>query len=198
MTGYAQARAVPVGSRSSVRYELAHLPYGSFGRLPPAPVGDISAIDPPEHARYRRLLAERERFQRHAAVGILGTDVTSEDSCRAWTALAERIGPLVPVRRAAPAKDLTDEEITGLGVFLLGAVKGPLCYLGIGPCWRTSGSTERHDLPARRQPRPRHAERAARRRRLRVALRPVVESGDVPMRDEYANVYGLYRFPVAW
>ncbi|WP_067812848.1 cytochrome P450 [Actinomadura kijaniata] len=349
VTGYAQARAVLADNRFSARYELAHLPYGDFGRLPPAPAGDISAIDPPEHTRYRRLLAgaftvrrmallaeraeeitvglldamagqgppadlvtalaqplpglmicellgvpaaEREGFQRHAAAGILDADVTPEDAYRAWAALSEHIGALVPIKRAAPtedlisdltAGDLTDEEITGLGVFLLGAgldttgsvlargvfallthpeqfallradpglvegaVEELLRYLSIGPCGlRTAledvevdgvliraGQTVTISQPAANRDPARFPDPDAldvrrdaaghltfthgihqclgqhlARLELRVALRGLiarfptlrlaVEPGDVPMRDEYANVYGLYRLPVAW
>ncbi|MFC7565175.1 cytochrome P450 [Actinomadura namibiensis] len=236
--------------------------------------------------------AERERFQRHAAAGILGTDVTPDDTYRAWAALSEHIGALVPVKRAAPAEDLisdlaagdlTDEEITGLGVFLLGAgldttgsvlargvfallthpeqfallrsdpglvegaVEELLRYLSIGPCGlRTAledvevdgvliraGQTVTISQPAANRDPARFPDpdtldvrrdaaghltfthgihqclgQHLARLELRVALRELiarfptlrlaVEPGDVPMRDEYANVYGLYRLPVAW
>ncbi len=62
VTGHAAARAVLADPRFSSRYELLHLPVpmeGAPGGLPPAPVGDMTGLDAPEHTRYRRLLAGR-------------------------------------------------------------------------------------------------------------------------------------------
>ncbi|MFD4025205.1 cytochrome P450 [Streptomyces sp. NPDC058576] len=67
VTGHAAARAVLADPRFSSRYELLHLPMpmeGAPGELPPAPVGDITGLDAPEHTRYRRLLAGRFTVRR--------------------------------------------------------------------------------------------------------------------------------------
>ncbi|GAA0908497.1 cytochrome P450 [Pseudonocardia zijingensis] len=58
-TGYDACRAVLADRRFSSRYELMHLPVPIVGappELPPAPVGDLTGIDAPEHTRLRRLL----------------------------------------------------------------------------------------------------------------------------------------------
>jgi len=56
-TGYAEVRAVLGDRRFSSRFELAHLPVpGGPAELPPAPIGDLTGIDPPEHTRLRRPL----------------------------------------------------------------------------------------------------------------------------------------------
>ncbi|MFF3859719.1 cytochrome P450 [Streptomyces sp. NPDC002209] len=61
VTGYAPVRAVLADPRFSSRYELMHFPFpgGPEGALPPAPVGDMTGMDAPDHTRYRRLLAGR-------------------------------------------------------------------------------------------------------------------------------------------
>lgn len=56
VTGYDQARAVLSHPGFSSRYELLHVPWPGVGQLPPAPIGELGATDPPEHTRYRRLL----------------------------------------------------------------------------------------------------------------------------------------------
>ena len=56
-TGYQAVRAILGDRRFSSRYELMHLPIeGAPPELPPAPVGDLTGIDAPEHTRLRRLL----------------------------------------------------------------------------------------------------------------------------------------------
>jgi cytochrome P450 len=56
-TGHAEVRTILGDRRFSSRYELAHLPLpGGPAELPPASVGDLTGIDPPEHARLRRPL----------------------------------------------------------------------------------------------------------------------------------------------
>ncbi|WP_438489328.1 cytochrome P450 [Streptomyces sp. S186] len=187
-TGYAVSRAVAGDSRFSSRYELMHAPFPGAEdiTLPPAPVGDLTGIDPPHHTRYRRLLmgkftvrrmreltsrveqitvehldamerqgppvdlvkayahplpalmicellgvpyAERELFQQHA-MEAGSTQGTLEDQYAAMAALQEYVGKLVRAKRARPTDDLlsdltgtdlTDEELAGLGSFLLGA-----------------------------------------------------------------------------
>ncbi|OLR93282.1 cytochrome P450 [Actinokineospora bangkokensis] len=189
VTGHAQARAVLADPRFSSRYELLHFPLPGFeelGALPPAPVGDMSGVDAPEHTRYRRLLAGKftvrrmrlltERTERIAAdhldalrrggptadlvrdyaqpvpavviCELLGVPYADRDSFAghavtvtdveapladrgaAYTALQEYVAGLVRTKRAAPTDDvlsdltgtdLTDEELAGVGTFLLGA-----------------------------------------------------------------------------
>ncbi|MFE7552004.1 cytochrome P450 [Streptomyces gardneri] len=187
--GYSTVRAIMGDSRFSSRYELMHypLPGGPEGPLPPAPVGDMTGMDAPEHTRFRRILtgkftvrrmrelsdrvaeitaahldamerggpgvdlveafarplpalmicellgvpyADRERFQGHAHT-IMSMDVTPEDRYGAFVGLQEYMAGLVAAKRAEPAddllgdlardSDLTDEELVGIGGFLLAA-----------------------------------------------------------------------------
>ncbi|MEU7641660.1 cytochrome P450 [Streptomyces sp. NPDC039016] len=187
-TGHAVARAVAADPRFSSRYELMHIPFPGMAdaTLPPAPVGDLTGIDPPHHTRYRRLLmgkftvrrmreltsrveqitaehldamerqgppvdlvtayahpvpalmicellgvpyADRERFQHHVTA-MTDTNGTLEDQYAAMAALQEFVGELVLAKRARPTddllsdltgSDLTDEELAGIGSFLLSA-----------------------------------------------------------------------------
>ncbi|MEU7071678.1 cytochrome P450 [Streptomyces narbonensis] len=188
-TGHSTVRAIMGDSRFSSRYELMHYPFpgGPEGPLPPAPVGDMTGMDAPEHTRFRRILtgkftvrrmrqlsdrvaeiteehldamerggpgvdlveafarplpalmicellgvpyADRERFQGHAHT-IMSMDVTPEDRYAAFVGLQEYMAELVAAKRAAPSddllgdlardSDLTDEELVGIGGFLLAA-----------------------------------------------------------------------------
>ncbi|MEU6119779.1 cytochrome P450 [Streptomyces sp. NPDC047117] len=187
-TGHSAVRAVLGDPRFSSRYDLMHAPtpYDGEVEMGPAPVGDMTGIDPPHHTRYRRLLmgkftvrrmralterveqiavehldamerqgpsvdlvaayahpvpalmicellgvpaAERDRFKRQAA-GISRTDASLEEQFAALSALQELIAELVVAKRARPTDDLlsdltttdlTDEELAGLGGFLLAA-----------------------------------------------------------------------------
>ncbi|GGX53508.1 cytochrome P450 [Streptomyces noursei] len=67
VTGHAAARAILADPRFSSRYEVMHTPVpmeGMSGELPPAPVGDITGLDAPEHTRYRRLLTGKFTVRR--------------------------------------------------------------------------------------------------------------------------------------
>ncbi|MFJ9852864.1 cytochrome P450 [Streptomyces sp. NPDC101150] len=186
-TGHSVVRAILGDSRFSSRYELMHLPMqGAPAQLPPAPVGDMTGIDAPEHTRFRRLLMgkftvrrmreltarvaqisaehldamerrggpldlveayaqpipalmicellgvpaeDRDVFQRHTFT-VTDRSVSLEDQAAAYTALQEILHELVLAKRAAPtddllsdltSSDLTDEELAGIGTFLLGA-----------------------------------------------------------------------------
>jgi cytochrome P450 len=56
-TGHPEVRAILSDRRFSSRFELLHLPYpGGPAEIPPAPLGDLTGIDPPEHTRLRRPL----------------------------------------------------------------------------------------------------------------------------------------------
>ncbi|WP_438297308.1 cytochrome P450 [Streptomyces sp. HUAS TT7] len=73
--------------------------------------------------------ADREVFQRHAAT-LSGVDATREEQFAAYTALQEVVHTLVLAKRARPTddllsdlttSDLTDDELAGIGSFLLAA-----------------------------------------------------------------------------
>ncbi|WP_031074494.1 cytochrome P450 [Streptomyces sp. NRRL S-118] len=188
-TGYSAVRSILGDSRFSSRYELMHYPFpgGPEGPLPPAPVGDMTGMDAPEHTRFRRLLAgkftvrrmrrlterleeitaerldvmerrgpgtdlveafarpipalmicellgvpyaDRERFQHHAHT-LMAMDPTPEERYAAFVGLQEYMAELVAAKRSAPSddllgdlaqdSDLTDEELVGIGGFLLAA-----------------------------------------------------------------------------
>jgi cytochrome P450 len=186
-TGYDVVRAVLTDPRFSSRPELMHMPFPGTeftGPLPPAPLGDLTALDPPEHTRYRKLLTgkftvrrmrlltdrvteiatgcldavtdlpvdlvatyaqpvpalmicellgvpttEREEFQRLATV-LGDLDVAVADRIAAMGRLEAYVRSLIPAKRATPTDDLlsdlattdlTDDELAGIGWFLLGA-----------------------------------------------------------------------------
>ncbi|MFF6776965.1 cytochrome P450 [Streptomyces sp. NPDC012637] len=188
-TGHSTVRAIMGDPRFSSRYELMHYPFpgGPEGPLPPAPVGDMTGMDAPEHTRFRRLLtgkftvrrmreltervreitaeqldelerrgpgtdlveafarpipalmicellgvpyADRDRFQSHADT-VMSQDVTPEEQYAAMAGLQEYMAGLVAAKRAAPSDDLlgdlardsglTEEELVGVGGFLLAA-----------------------------------------------------------------------------
>lgn len=188
-TGYAENRAVLADQRFTSRYELMHYPMPgaeALGELPPAPTGDLTGIDAPEHTRLRRLLVgrftvrrmrllterveqvtaehldamarngteaelvrdfaypvpavmicellgvpyeDRDTFQALAA-GVLTPEHTMDDVYEAYAALQEYIRKLVQAKRSAPTDDLlsdlgsselTEDELAGVGAFLLGA-----------------------------------------------------------------------------
>ncbi|MFF8961038.1 cytochrome P450 [Streptomyces sp. NPDC014894] len=185
-TGYETVRSILADPRFSSRYELMHYPFADIGELPPAPVGDMTGMDAPEHTRFRKLLmgrftvrrmrmlterveqitaehldamerkgptadlveafaqpipalmicellgvpyADRERFQRHALT-LTGESADQEVMHAALSELLDYMGELVAAKRAAPAddllselttRDLTDEELAGIGWVLLGA-----------------------------------------------------------------------------
>ncbi|GAA3387429.1 cytochrome P450 [Streptomyces roseoviridis] len=191
-TGHATIRAIMGDPRFSSRYELMHHPFPGApeGPLPPAPVGDMTGMDAPEHTRFRRLLAgrftvrrmrlltarveeitaehldamerrgpgtdlveafarplpalmicellgvpygDRDRFQGHAHT-LMAMDVTPEDRYAAFAGLQEYMAELVAAKRTGKAEDsddllgdlaresdLTDEELVGVGGFLLAA-----------------------------------------------------------------------------
>ncbi|MFF8788918.1 cytochrome P450 [Streptomyces sp. NPDC015125] len=187
-TGYSAVRAIHADPRFSSRYELMHYPFegGYTGELPPAPVGDLTGLDAPEHTRYRRLLMGkftvrrmrrltarfeeiatehldamerqgptadlveayakplpalmicellgvpyegREVFQRHTET-VMTQGATMDEVVAATAALQEILAELVSAKRAEPTDDLlsdltttdlTDEELAGIGGFLLAA-----------------------------------------------------------------------------
>ncbi|MFF3343050.1 cytochrome P450 [Streptomyces flavidovirens] len=81
VTGHATARAILADPRFSSRYELLHLPVpveGVSGELPPAPVGDITGLDAPEHTRYRRLLTGKFTVRRMRQLSERVEQLTAE------------------------------------------------------------------------------------------------------------------------
>ncbi len=111
-TGHRAVRAVLGDRRFSSRYELMHLPIdGAPPDLPPAPVGDLTGIDPPEHTRLRRLLVGYFTVRRMRAL----TDQVEEITARQLDAM-ERQGPhvdLVPAF-AVPIPALVICELLGV------------------------------------------------------------------------------------
>ncbi|MER5351037.1 cytochrome P450 [Kitasatospora sp. NPDC002551] len=89
-TGYAVVRTILADPRFSSRYELMHYPFpgGPEGPIPPAPVGDMTGMDAPEHTRFRRLLAGRFTVRRMRRL----TDRVQEITADCLDAL-ERGGP---------------------------------------------------------------------------------------------------------
>jgi cytochrome P450 len=78
-TGYQAVRAILGDRRFSNRYELVHLPIeGAPPELPPAPVGDLTGIDPPEHTRLRRLLVGYFTVRRMRALSERIEKITAE------------------------------------------------------------------------------------------------------------------------
>ncbi|UNO38608.1 cytochrome P450 [Streptomyces sp. MST-110588] len=187
VTGHSAARAVLSDPRFSSRYELLHaLVPDAPSEIPPAPPGDLTGMDAPEHTRYRRLLmgkftvrrmrlltervgqitaehldamerrggpvdlveafarpvpalmicellgvpyADRDHFQRLTAT-VMERETTPEEMMAAYHALQEYIHELVRAKRSEPTddllgdlatSDLTDEELAGVGAFLLAA-----------------------------------------------------------------------------
>jgi cytochrome P450 len=191
VTGYRTAREILVDPRFSARSELKRVPVRRpsaepfFGR--PALPGWFLDMDPPQHTRFRRLLAgqftarrtaalaprveqivaeqleamataggpvdlvdafalpipslmicellgvpyaERAEFQRNSAT-LFSLEVTAEEANAAMAVLDAFLLDLVRRRRREPAADLlstltasgelTDEELTGVGVLLLTA-----------------------------------------------------------------------------
>lgn len=79
-TGHAEVRAVLGDPRFSARYELMHLPMPGAppDGLPPATVGDLTGIDDPAHARYRRLLVGYFTARRMTALTERVAEITTE------------------------------------------------------------------------------------------------------------------------
>ncbi|GAA5140077.1 cytochrome P450 [Pseudonocardia adelaidensis] len=79
-TGYQAGRAILADRRFSSRYELMHLPMpieGAPAELPPAPVGDLTGIDPPHHTRLRRLLVGYFTVRRMRALSERVEEITA-------------------------------------------------------------------------------------------------------------------------
>jgi cytochrome P450 len=111
-TGYQAVRTLLGDRRFSNRYELMHLPMeGAPPELPPAPVGDLTGIDPPEHTRLRRLLVGYFTVRRMRALTERVEEITA-----AQLDAMERQGPPVDLVTAfaAPVPALVICELLGV------------------------------------------------------------------------------------
>ncbi|PSK95363.1 cytochrome P450 [Murinocardiopsis flavida] len=79
-TGHAVVRAVLADPRFSGRYELLRLPFPGMPAegLPPAPIGDLTGIDPPEHTRLRKPLAGKFTVRRMRLLTERVEQITAE------------------------------------------------------------------------------------------------------------------------
>jgi cytochrome P450 len=111
-TGYQAVRTILADRRFSSRYELMHLPVeGAPPELPPAPLGDLTGIDAPEHTRLRRLLVGYFTVRRMRAL----TERVEEITADRLDAM-ERQGPPVDLVTAfaAPVPALVICELLGV------------------------------------------------------------------------------------
>jgi cytochrome P450 len=97
VTGHALARAVAADTRFSSRPELMNIPFPGLEmtEIPPAPVGDLTGMDQPEHTRYRKLLAGKFTVRRMRLLTERVEQITAE----CLDAMAEQ-GPPVDLVRA--------------------------------------------------------------------------------------------------
>ncbi|MFI6532764.1 cytochrome P450 [Nonomuraea sp. NPDC050547] len=80
VTSHSLVREVLADPRFTSRYELLHhplVPAGS-GPMPPAPIGDLSGLDAPEHTRYRKLLTGQFTVRRMRQLTGRVEEVTAE------------------------------------------------------------------------------------------------------------------------
>ncbi|MFI7444841.1 cytochrome P450 [Nonomuraea indica] len=77
ITGYDLVRQVLADPRFSSRYETHYHPLAG-GHLPPAPVGDLTGMDAPQHTRLRRLLAGKFTVRRMNLLTEWVTEITRE------------------------------------------------------------------------------------------------------------------------
>lgn len=96
VTSHELARAVLGDRRFSARYEVMHNPLGD-GSPPmgPAPIGDLTGIDPPEHTRYRKLLTGQFTVRRMRLLTERVEEITA-----AHLDAMERHGPSVDLVEA--------------------------------------------------------------------------------------------------
>ncbi|NRQ35879.1 cytochrome P450 [Nonomuraea sp. NN258] len=77
VTGHALIRQILADPRFSSRYETQYHPLLG-DRMPPAPVGDLTGMDAPEHTRFRRLLAGKFTVRRMNLLTERVTEITRE------------------------------------------------------------------------------------------------------------------------
>jgi cytochrome P450 len=80
VTGHALARAVAADTRFSSRPELMHIPFPGLDmtEMPPAPVGDLTGMDQPEHTRFRKLLTGKFTVRRMRLLTERVEQITAE------------------------------------------------------------------------------------------------------------------------
>ncbi|MEU7748874.1 cytochrome P450 [Nonomuraea sp. NPDC049158] len=77
ITGYDLVRQILADPRFSSRYETHYHPLAG-GHLPPAPVGDLTGMDAPQHTRLRKLLAGKFTVRRMNLLTDRVTEITRE------------------------------------------------------------------------------------------------------------------------
>ncbi|MFI7131527.1 cytochrome P450 [Nonomuraea sp. NPDC050153] len=77
VTGYGPVRQILADPRFSSRYETQYHP-SMGGQLPPAPVGDLTGMDAPEHTRIRKLLTGKFTVRRMNLLTERVTEITRE------------------------------------------------------------------------------------------------------------------------
>ncbi|EDY52170.1 cytochrome P450 hydroxylase [Streptomyces clavuligerus] len=78
-TGHPAVRKILADPRFSSRLELMHLPFElDFDGIPSAPAGDLTAMDAPEHTRYRRRLAGAFTVRRMRLLTERVEEITAE------------------------------------------------------------------------------------------------------------------------
>ncbi|MET8155333.1 cytochrome P450 [Sphaerisporangium sp. NPDC005289] len=116
VTGHALVRAVLADPRFSHRSELTHIPLPGAGvgqRPPSAPPGQFTAMDPPEHTRYRHLLTGQFTVRRMRGLTGRIEAITAEH-----LEAMERHGPPVDLVEAfaLPIPGLVICELLGVPV----------------------------------------------------------------------------------
>ncbi|TYB65383.1 cytochrome P450 [Nonomuraea sp. PA05] len=87
VTGYSLVRQILADPRFSSRYETQYFPQAGT-HLPPAPVGDLTGLDAPEHTRLRRTLTGKFTVRRMNLLTERVTEITQER-----LDAMERLGP---------------------------------------------------------------------------------------------------------
>ncbi|MFC4015106.1 cytochrome P450 [Nonomuraea purpurea] len=77
VTGYDLVRQILAAPHFSSRYETQYHPLAG-GHLPPAPVGDLTGMDAPEHTRFRKVLAGKFTVRRMNLLTERVTEITRE------------------------------------------------------------------------------------------------------------------------
>ncbi|MBB5779866.1 cytochrome P450 [Nonomuraea jabiensis] len=76
VTGYGLVRQILADPRFSSRYETQYYPL--MGYLPPAPPGDLTGMDAPEHTRFRKMLTGKFTVRRMNLLTERVTEITRE------------------------------------------------------------------------------------------------------------------------
>ncbi|WP_024804491.1 cytochrome P450 [Nocardia sp. BMG51109] len=76
-TDYATVRAILADQRFTSRHELMHYALADIA-LPPAPIGQFLALDPPDHTRFRQLLIGKFTARRMRLLAEQVQEITAE------------------------------------------------------------------------------------------------------------------------